>query len=170
MMNNRWFNRSGVVGILALLAVLLLACQPIRADLAQSQTTALSEEEAFTQVALGLEEAYQQGDLERTIAYYADDAISSPPGFPTSRGKDAIRADYQAFFEAYELKRDFTLSGIKIEGNTATRFGEWKQVITPRDGSDPITETGRCIVGFEKINGEWKVTWELWNTFEPPVQ
>jgi hypothetical protein len=44
-------------------------------------------------------------------------------------------------------------------------------VVTPVDGSEPITEIGRCVLGWEKINGEWKVVWEIWNTYEtPPVQ
>lgn len=85
-------------------------------------------------------------------------------------GKEAIKASYQAFFDAYAFERDFKLAGIKIEGNTATRFGEWTQVLTPKAGGDPITEVGRCIVGFEKIKGEWKVVWEIWNTYEPVPQ
>lgn len=147
----------------------LTACQPIRPE-AAIQADASSDQDQFIQAALGLEEAYQQEDLERTLNFYADKAVSQPPGFRTDVGKEAIRASYQAFFEAYELKRDFKLAGIKIEGDTATRFGEWTQVLTPKDGGDPITEVGRCVVGFQKINNEWKVVWEIWNTYAPAPQ
>lgn len=154
----------GFVVLLCLSAVLLSACQPVRSE-AESGNVAVSEKEQFTKVAMGLEEAYQAGDLDRTIAYYADDAISQPPGFPTSHGKEAIKADYKAFFDTYNLRRDFKLAGVTIDGNTATRFGDWTQVLTPKDGSAPTTEVGRCVVGFKKVNGEWKVAYEIWNTY-----
>lgn len=108
-----------------------------------------------------MEEAYQQGDLQRTIAFYADNAVSQPPGYRTDVGKAAIQASYQAFFDTYDFKRDFKLAGVTMEGETATRFGEWTQILTPKAGGDPITEVGRCVVGFQKINGEWKVVWEI---------
>jgi len=158
------------VSLIALLVTLLAtACQPIRPT-GKLSTSAQSEEAAFTKAALGLEEAYQAEDLERTINFYADNAVSQPPGFRTDVGKAAIRASYQSFYDTYALKRDFKLAGIKIEGNTATRFGEWTQVLTPKAGGDPITEVGRCVVGFQKIDGEWKVVWEIWNTYEPAPQ
>lgn len=161
-------NRTILRTVFFLAGVLLLttACQPIQPETAKA-ASASTEEQQFMQAAMGLEEAYQQNDLERTVNYYADDAISQPPGYRTDRGKDAIRASYQSFFDAYQMKRDFKLAGIKIEGDTGTRFGEWTQVLTPKDGSKPVTETGRCVVGFKKVNGEWKVAWEIWNTFDP---
>ena len=69
----------GFVVLLCLSAALLSACQPVRSE-AALRNAALSEKEQFTKVAMGLEEAYQAGDLDRTIAYYADDAVSQPPG------------------------------------------------------------------------------------------
>ena len=169
-MHSRFTKVFGFVLTLWLVGALLSACQPIRPEVTKAAMTNLSETEQFTKVALGLEEAYQQGDLERTIDFYADDAISQPPGYRTDIGKDAIKSSYQAFFDTYDFKRDFKLAGVKIEGDTATRFGEWTQVLTPKDGSDPITEVGRCIVGFQKINSEWKVVWEIWNTYEAAPQ
>ena len=151
-----------------LIGALLMACQPIRPEMAK--TGAASEEQEFTKAALGLEEAYQQEDLERTIAFYADNAVSQPPGYRADVGKAAIKASYQTLYETYNLKRDFKLAGVKIAGNTATRFGEWTHVLTPKAGGDPVTEVGRCVVGFEKINGEWKVVWEIWNTYAAPPQ
>lgn len=152
--------------LLLLVLPLLTACQPIR-PITEVQAVSRSVEEEFTKAAMGFEEAYQQADLDRTIDFYTENAVSQPPGYRTDVGKEAIRASYQAFFETYDLKRDFKLAGIKIEGDTGTRFGEWTQVLTPKAGGDPITEVGRCVVGFQKIKGEWKVVWEIWNTYEP---
>lgn len=162
-MQSRTARQRGYLLLFVVLSLLITACQPIQP--AGAQAAALSEEAAFEKAAMGLEYAYQKEDLEATLAYYADDAISQPPGYRTDVGKDAIRASYQSFYETYDMKRDFKLAGLKIVGNTGTRFGEWTQVLTPKDGGEVITETGRCVVGFEKIDGEWKVTYEIWNTY-----
>ncbi len=164
-------QRTFLRTIFFLVGVLLLttACQPIRPESAMA-ADADAEEQQFLAAAMGLEEAYQQADLARTISFYADDAVSQPPGYRTDLGKDAIAASYQAFFDAYKMKRDFKLADIKIEGDTATRFGEWSQVLTPKAGGETITEVGRCVVGFKKVNGEWKVAWEIWNTYDSPPQ
>ena len=164
-------NRTLLRTVFLLLSILLLttACQPIHPEAAKAAAAA-TEEQQFIKAAMGLEEAYQQNDLERTISFYADDAISQPPGYRTDVGKEAIRTSYQSYFDTYAMKRDFKLAGIKIDGNTATRFGEWTQISTPKAGGEPIVETGRCVVGFKKVNGEWKVAWEIWNTYEPAPQ
>lgn len=168
-MNTRYTKWTGVVLTLWLVSALLLACQPIQ-PLAAVQASALSEKDQFIQVVMDFEEAYQQQDLARIVSFYADDAISHPPGFPTDMGKEAIKVGLQAFFDAYDIKREFRLANLDMAGDYATRTGEWTQVLTPTDGGEPITEVGRCVVAFKKVNGEWKVAWEIWNTFEPSTQ
>jgi ketosteroid isomerase-like protein len=170
MMNFRFTRSAGFILTLWLVGALLSACQPIRPEATMAQA-ALSEEEQFVAVALALEEAYQSEDLEGVLAFYADNALSHAPGFPTDVGKEAIKTAYEAYFDMYDLQRDFQLAGVELRGDYATRTGEWTQVVTPVDGSEPITEIGRCVLGWEKINGEWKVVWEIWNTYETqPVQ
>jgi ketosteroid isomerase-like protein len=133
----------------------------------EAQASTLSEREQFIKVAMDLEEAYQQEDLERVISFYAEDAISQAPGFPSDKGKAAVKAAYQAYFDTYDIQRDFHLASVEIAGDYATRTGEWTQVSTPTDGGEPITEVGRCVLAFKKVDGEWKVVWEIWNTYEP---
>jgi ketosteroid isomerase-like protein len=88
-----------------------------------------------------------------------------PPGFPVSTGKEAIEADLRAFFDEFDLEREFTLVDYEVTGEVATRTGEWTQTLTPKAGGDPIVETGRCVLGFKKVGDEWKVAWEIWNTY-----
>jgi ketosteroid isomerase-like protein len=160
----RFTKFTSVVMVLWLVTALISACQPVR-PVSELQAAAQTEEEKFLEAAMGLEEAYQRGDIDAVVDYYAEDAVSHAPGFPTDAGQEAIRIAYQSFFDAYEMDREFELSGIEMQGDFAIRHGEWSQVLTPKDGSEPITETGRCAVAFQKIDGEWKVVWEIWNTY-----
>ncbi len=163
-MQSRFTKLGPLLMTLWLVAAVLIACQPIR-PVSDVQADVQSEEEAFLEVAMGLEEAYQRADLDGVVEYYAEDALSYAPGYPTDVGQEAIRTAYQGFFDAYDMDREFTLSGIEMQGDFAIRHGEWTQVLTPKDGGEPITETGRCAVAFQKVDGEWKVAWEIWNTY-----
>lgn len=154
--------------MLPLILILMSGCQPIQPRAAAQSSPSTGEEE-FVAVAMALEQAYQDEDLETVVAFYADDAISQAPGYPTDVGKEAIRTAYAGFFDAYDIQRDFELADVDMAGDFATRTGEWTQVLTPADGSKPITEVGRCVIAFKKVDGEWKVAWEIWNTFEPPA-
>jgi ketosteroid isomerase-like protein len=80
-------------------------------------------------------------------------------------GRDAIEADLRFFFDEFELEREFGLSDYEVVGDYATRLGEWTQTLTPAGGGEDIVETGRCMLGWSNTDGEWKVVWEIWNTF-----
>lgn len=150
-----------VLAISVLLVLLLLGAY----ELVIAPVSEAEEGKKFVETALAYEEAFQSEDVDRIIEFYAPDAVSFPPGFPTSEGREAIEADLHWFFSEFDLERDFTLGDYQVVGNYATRLGEWTQTLTPEAGGDPIIETGRCMLGWSKINGEWKVVWEIWNTY-----
>ncbi len=168
-------NSDKLVAMLAMLAIVVLSgCSTTAPEQAAAQPLAVSEE-VVTQAELEkqieeavwiYEDALQSGDVERVMALYADDVVSLPPGFPKTEGKADLEASLQEFFDAFAIERDFELVNIQVAGDTATRFGEWTQTLTPKDGGDPIVETGRCVFGYEKVGYEWKVAWEIWNTYE----
>lgn len=158
-----------LIGLVAGLALALSACvsPPQAAPASDTQAATAAQIEQFRKTVLATEEAFQSGDVDRAIAYYADDAISNPPGFPTVVGKAAIKAGLVAFFDAYSMSREFQLLDVDVSGDHATRQGKWTNILTPKAGGGPITETGRCVLGWKKVNGEWKVAWQIWNTYEP---
>lgn len=158
--------------MLALLAALFLnACATTYSETATAQEQAVineptqtGQESQIEELVWAFEEAYEKGDLDAVMAFYADDVVSLPPGFPKSEGKVALEAAFQEFFDTFTIERDFELSNVDVSGQMATRLGEWTQTLTPKDGGTPIVEVGRCILGFEKQGNEWKIVWEIWNT------
>ena len=148
-----------------LVAALLIGCQPIQ-PITPDAASAEEAEAEFVDAVMAVEAAYQSEDAEHAASFYTEDALSMPPGYPPSQGRAAIQNDLQFFYDSFDLERDFQLVNYQVDGNTATRTATWTQTLTPTDGSDPIIETGRCVLGFEKVDGEWKVAWEIWNTYE----
>ena len=138
-------------------------CEEI-ADCSQAAISVAETE--FVEAVMAAEAAFQSEDAARAASHYAIHAVSMPPGYAASVGREAIHADLQFYFDAFDIERDFTLVDYEVSGNTGTRTAEWSQTLTPTDGGDSFEETGRCVLGFEKIDGEWKVAWEIWNFYE----
>ena len=158
--------------IVALVALILSACQPI---VAQPKGTALvqdaaaqkaADQQEFLQFVMDVEQNGQSGDVDRIMEDYADDVLSLLPGRP-AMDNAALRADWQAFFDTYTLERTFKLEQYTVAGDYGTRIGSWTNVLTPKAGGDPIVEVGRCVLGFKKVDGAWKIAWEIANTYEP---
>lgn len=162
-MNTHFIKIANFVLVLWLMAALLIACQPIRAETARAQA-ALPQEEHFKQVVMAKEAAYANNDLDGFLAFFADDTVSMPPdGIPT-KGKTQLAADMKAFFDTYEVDSQVKLVDVALYGDFATRTLQTWDTLTPKAGGDPIHASGSCIAGWKKINGEWKIVWEIWNS------
>lgn len=157
------FRKRHVLVISLLLVLLILGAY----QLGSAPVSEAESEKKFLDTVWANEAAFQAGDVDQLIEFYASDAVSLPPGYPPSVGRDAIEADLRWFFGEFALEREWELVDYTVVGNYATRLGDWTQTLTPRTGGDPIVEHGRCVLGWSKINGEWKVVWEIWNTYEP---
>ena len=145
------------------------ACADDLVDM-QAQLDALAmkvdPEAQFIEVVYALEDAYETNDVDRIMEFYADDVVTILPGIPPLEGKEAVRADWEYFFDTYELDREAELVYVNVDGNSAVRRMEWTNTLTPKDGSEPIVETGNCIFGFKKVDDEWKLAWEIATTYE----
>jgi uncharacterized protein (TIGR02246 family) len=145
-------------------AVVLAALGILAVSVAPVVYAGGGRESQIREVVAAFEEAYKDMDVERVMAFYTEDAVSMPPGWPASVGKDAIRADFEYFFETFTVEhRDFEIVDIWISGNLATRHGEWSQTLSLNKGNRSFTEYGKCVVGFMLVGDEWKVIWEIWN-------
>lgn len=124
-------------------------------------------EAQFTQVVYEVEAAAEAKDLDRLMEFYADDVVTILPGVPPLEGKAAVRADWENFFNTFDLDREARLVYVHVDGDTAVRRMEWTNTLTPKDGGETIIDTGNCIVGFKKVDDEWKIAWEIAATYAP---
>ncbi|NJN98760.1 MAG: DUF4440 domain-containing protein [Anaerolineales bacterium] len=120
----------------------------------------------FKNVVFAADEAIKSGDVDRIMQFYADDVVTMLPGRSPLKGKEAVRADWEEFFNAFTLKRDAELVYVDVSGDSAVRRMEWTNTMTSKDGSEQIVETGTCVLGFKKVGGEWKIAWEIATVFE----
>jgi ketosteroid isomerase-like protein len=112
--------------------------------------------------------AYNSGDLETVVAFYAEDAVLQPDGAPAVRGREAIREYFRSAI-AVERKavesRPGTLSdrAVGVSGDMGWSSGENK-VIEP---GGAITWSGKFLSVSRKVNGKWLYIRDTWNSDTP---
>ena len=112
-------------------------------------------------------------DLDKTVAFYADDAVVLPPNQPAVTNKDGIRNLWKGFLDSFI---DISWKTARVEvaksGDMAVLTGTYQ--MTMKDGSK---DKGKyCEVWKKKAEGKWKVgicgsfsggftVWKRWKNY-----
>ena len=146
---------SRIIRFFVLLSVMLVsAC--CRAP--EQKVDLQAEPEAIHARCKALVEAEVAQDIDRTIEFYAADAIIQPPSSPQVQGREAISEDYRRFFAAIPIKEfSSTTSHLTVSqaGDLAFEYGINRIVLHSPDGD--LLDMGKYLVVWKKVAGEWYV-------------
>jgi uncharacterized protein (TIGR02246 family) len=103
-------------------------------------------------------------DLDKTVAFYADDAVVLPPNQPAVTNKDGIRNLWKGFLDSFI---DISWKTARVEvaksGDMAVLTGTYQ--MTMKDGSK---DNGKyCEVWQKKADGKWKVGIDMFSSDLP---
>ena len=110
-------------------------------------------------------------DMERIVAYYADDATLMTPGLPAMKGKDAMRTGLKPFLADPNLKLETNDERVEVSKSGDVGFiqGSYKTVTTDAKTKKPMTDKGSYVTVFNKqADGSWKAVSDI-NTSELPA-
>jgi ketosteroid isomerase-like protein len=95
---------------------------------------------------------------------YADDAVLMPPGAAPARGTAAIKeAIAKEIAGAKKGNVQFQLATndeVGVSGDMAWHSGAYFVV----DKANKPVETGKFLEVWERKNGKWRITRDIWNT------
>jgi len=101
-------------------------------------------------------------EIAVTDAFTADGVVL-PPSSPTATGADAVKANYEAVFEAVELDLQFAIDEVVIDGDygfvRSTSLGTVKVLATGESGP----ELNRELFVVNKKDGKWKIAFYMYN-------
>ena len=105
--------------------------------------------------------AFNTGDFARMAANYIDDAVILPPGAEMMRGRSTIQAFWTS---AGEMLSDLKLTAEDVQrlGNGAAR--EIGTFTAKTKGQPPQDIVGKYVVVWQKVENEWKLATDIWNT------
>ncbi len=134
---------------------LTAACQPT-VDLA-------AEEQAIRDLDAQWVAAVQAGDAAQCASFYAADGYYLEPGLEPAIGPEAIE---QAWADGLGVPdSELTFGPVKIvvaqAGDMAWEYGTYQYA------APGIEDHGKYVVVWQKVDGEWKVVADIFNTDVP---
>jgi uncharacterized protein (TIGR02246 family) len=113
--------------------------------------------------------ATNDGDMERWLALWIDDAIQMPPGAPRRVGKAEIRREMQPLFGLFDaVKMLIHIEEVRILGDWAYAHGTYEFKMAPREEGEARRHSGKFLDILEKqVDGSWKIAIDCHNYDTP---
>jgi len=127
-------------------------CLPVSAT-AQDKATIQSLNDQFAK-------AFNTGDAAAVAAHYTEDAVVLPPGAEMVMGRNAILAFLKS---AADQVGDIKLTAVDVKplgNNAAQEIGTFS---LRTKGAQSQQVTGKYVVVWEKVGGDWKLATDIWN-------
>jgi uncharacterized protein (TIGR02246 family) len=105
-------------------------------------------------------ELFNKGDFEGVAQLYTVDAIAFPPGSAMVRGRAAIGTMWKGMAEQVSDPKVTTLEVKRLGPLAAREIGTFS--LTTK-GPSPKEVSGKYLVVWERVAGEWKLAADIWN-------
>lgn len=103
-------------------------------------------------------------DIDKIIAFYADDATLMVAGDPVRKGKDEIKKGLGAMVADPSLNMQFSPQRVEIgkSGDVAFTQGSYQLTISDPKSKKPITDKGSYVTGYKKqADGSWRAVSDI---------
>jgi uncharacterized protein (TIGR02246 family) len=105
-------------------------------------------------------ELFGKGDFEGIAQLYTVDATAFPPGSAMVKGRAAIGAMWKGMAEHVSNPKVTTLDVKRLSPHVAREIGTFS--LMTKDPT-PKEISGKYLVVWEKVRGEWKLAADIWN-------
>jgi ketosteroid isomerase-like protein len=154
--------RLVLAGCIALLTF-TLACQR------QAPNTRAAIESTLKELDAQWSKAAAAKDLDKTVSYYADDAIVLPPNAPAATTKEAIKGVWKDMVTNAGYAGGWTATRVEVaqSGDLAYLSGTYDMTLNDAKGK-PVKDRGKYVEVWKKqADGSWKTVADIWNS-DPP--
>jgi len=155
-------------------ALLLPACQASKKppnDVAEVNGSAAVDTGADEKAIRGQVDRWLQlvkaKDAAAIAGLYAEDGAVMPPNGPIGKGQDAIQKTWASILGTPGFDLTFTPEQIIVSssGDMALDRGTYKLAVAPKGSAQ--TDTGKYVVVWRKVGGEWKAAADIFNSDLP---
>ena len=160
--------------LLSVSALLLPACQVSETpanDAAEVNAPAAAEAGADEQAIRTQVDRWVQlikaMDAAGIATLYAEDGAVMPPNAPIGKGRAAIQQTWASMMQTpgFDLAIVPEQIIVSSSGDMALDRGTYRLAIAP--GGTPQTDTGKYVVVWRKVDGEWKAAADIFNSDLP---
>ena len=135
-----------------------------------TQKIEIMEREAKKQIEelLGIyQKSLNTSDAKLAQSLYTSDGIFMPSEAPSGIGSEGILKSYEFVFSQIQLKIEFFIDEIVVEGNMAYAVTSSKGTVKIHASGVEVPEANRELFVFERVTGQWKIARYMFNKTEP---
>jgi uncharacterized protein (TIGR02246 family) len=125
------------------------------------------EEQAIRKLDADWNAAIAKKDLDAIVNLYALDGATMWPDAPPSKGTAEIRAAWVELMKAPGITANIVVDRIQVAQSGDVAFDEGHVDIEVDTPLGRAKETAKYLVGWKKIDGVWKVAYDMYNANAP---
>jgi len=131
----------------------------------QQAVDSKAEGEKLMQLSREWSKSASTDSIEKTLSYWADDAVVMSPGQPPIKGKDSIRAMVQGASKIPGFKISWEPISVTVSKSGDLAYLIEQSQITMNDSTGkPVTEFNKGVTIWRKEpDGSWKNVVDMWN-------
>lgn len=141
---------SGYLSGILLLVLTFPGCKPVPTDVKSEIEKANA----------GFVAAYNNGDAKALATNYTENAKLYPSNSDVIEGTQAIEGFWNAVMKMGIKRAQMETVSAESFGIIAVEEGRYKLFVE----GDMVVDQGKYIVTWQKVDGQWKITRDIWNT------
>jgi uncharacterized protein (TIGR02246 family) len=106
-------------------------------------------------------ELFKKGNFQALAELYTEDAQAFPPEAAIVKGRAAIATMWKEMADQVVDPELNTLEVKRLGPTAAREIGSFR---LKSKGTDPDEITGKYVVLWEKVKGQWKISTDIWNS------
>lgn len=151
----------------AMLLTSLFACQNKTENFSnnsnQTKMEQTTEKTAIENLLFSYRDALNATDVNKVLPLYTLDGVFMPSNAPTAIGQEQVKASYEFVFKTIQLKVEFYIDEIVVNGDYAFARTTSKGTILIHSSGQTVPEENRELFVLQKVSGQWKISRYMFN-------
>lgn len=121
------------------------------------------EKTAIEKLLFSYRDALNVSDVNKVLQLYTADGVFMPSNAPSAIGQEQVKASYEFVFKTIQLKIEFSIDEIVINGDYAFARTTSKGTTLIHANGQTVPEENRELFVLQKVNGQWKISRYMFN-------
>jgi uncharacterized protein (TIGR02246 family) len=122
-----------------------------------------TEKVAIEKLLFSYRDALNASDVKKVLPLYTQDGVFMPSSAPTAAGQEQVKASYEFVFKTIQLKIEFFIDEIMVNGDYAFARTTSKGTTLIHANGQTVLEENRELFVLQKENGSWKIARYMFN-------
>lgn len=122
-----------------------------------------TEKTAIEKLLFSYRDALNTSDVNKVLPLYTNDGVFMPSNAPSAIGQEQVKASYEFVFKTIQLKIEFFIDEIVINGDYAFARTTSKGTTLIHANGQTVPEENRELFVLQKVSGQWKISRYMFN-------